>query len=336
MITETSNFYRRLGFETDAAQVLQNALPKSKGTYRTALASKLADRLIALNRLDSAERILTELHSEDKANEEIFRQLVRVCVRTGNANLMRKAFDETILEIKKTDDEQREVNDRIAALRSEMIDAFTRLKDYKSAIAQHIEIINREPENEQLTEEAISYVRRYGGAEILLEYYLKLSEEAFKNYRWNVVLARIYAANKDAENAVKNYQTAIINQPEMPELYLAVAELETGRNNFDAALKNIDEVLALTNDAPENIRKKIEILKKAGRLDEAKAEQAKLPVEPEEKITLDRFAEARAAANSEKEKAREIYKTSICRTTGKSSEKRFNGGGHYGLCTIRA
>ena len=61
------------------------------------------------------------------------------------------------------------LNDRIADLRSEMIDAFTRLKDYKSAIEQHIEIINREPENEQLTENAISYVQRYGGAEILLE-----------------------------------------------------------------------------------------------------------------------------------------------------------------------
>ncbi|CAN5839876.1 hypothetical protein BH20ACI4_BH20ACI4_21410 [soil metagenome] len=306
VITESANFYRRLGFENDSAQVLQNALPKAKGVYRSALAKKLADRLINLNRLDSAEKILSELHTENKTDEKIFRQLSRVCIRTGNSDLMRKAFDETVAEIKKTDDEPREINARIAGLRSEMIDAFTRLKDYKSAIDQHIEIINREPDDDQLTGDAIAYVQRYGGAEILLNYYLKLSEEAFKNYRWNVVLARIYAANNDTENAVKNYAAAIINQPEMPELYLAAAELETKRNYFDAALKNIDEVLILTNDAPENIKKKIEILKKAGRTEEAKIEQAKLPAE--EKPALDRFAEAREAARNEKEKAREIYR----------------------------
>ena len=133
---------------------------------------------------------MTALHDENKADEEIFRQLVRVCIRTGNANLMRKTFDETVSEIKKTDNQQRETDEQIAGLRSEMIDAFTRLKDYKSAIAQHIEIINREPEDEQLTENAISYVQRYGGADVLLDYYLKLSAEAFKNYRWNIVLGK--------------------------------------------------------------------------------------------------------------------------------------------------
>ena len=308
VILESSNVFRRLGFEDESAQILQNALPKSKGVYRSALAKKLADRLINLNRLDSAKQILTQMHDENKSDEEIFRQLVRVCVRTGNANLMRKAFAETVSEIKKTEKEQRETLDRIAVLRTETIDAFTRLKDYKSAIEQHIEIINREPEDEQPTEDAITYVQRYGGADILLNYYTKLSEEAFKNYRWNVVLARIYAANKDIENAVKNYRTAIINQPEMPELYMAIVELETQRNNFDAALENIDEVLVLTNDAPENLKKKIELLKKAGRIAEAKTEQEKLPADDNKKITLDRFAEAHLAANNEKDKAREIYK----------------------------
>ena len=62
---------------------------------------------------------------------------------------------------------------------------------------------------------------------------------------------------------MKNYQTAIVNQPEMPELYLAIAELETKRNNFDAALKNIDEVLVLTNDAPENIKEENRNFKKS-------------------------------------------------------------------------
>ncbi|MDQ3130597.1 MAG: hypothetical protein M3Q99_07535, partial [Acidobacteriota bacterium] len=217
VLTEASDFYQRLGYENESAAVLQNALPKSVGAYRTALAQKLAGRLINLDRLDSAAQILSELHDEDKADTEIFGELARVFVRRNDAANLRKTFSETVGALRQTATERRELDAQIANLRIEMIDAFTRLKDYKSAVEQHIEIINREPENEELTENAIRYVRRYGGADVLVNYYQKTAVEAFKNYRWNVVLAGIYEANDDFENAVKNYQTAIVNQPEMPE-----------------------------------------------------------------------------------------------------------------------
>jgi tetratricopeptide (TPR) repeat protein len=307
VLIEASNFYKRLGYENESAQILRNALPRSRGEYRNRIAAKLAARLVNLDRVEEAELVLVALHGENPADETIFRELAKVCVRTKNADLMRKSFAETIAELKKSDAERREIDDRIADLRREMIDAFTRLGDYESAIEQHIEIINREPENEQLTETALQYARRYGGAKTLLDYYLNLSAEAFKNYRWNVVLARIYEAGGDRENAVANYETAIVNQPEMPELYAAIAEIETKRNNIDAALKNLDEVLILTNDAPEFVKKKIELLRRAGRIAEAEKEKAKLPIEPEKKIPLDDFAEARSLQNTEKEKAGEIY-----------------------------
>ncbi|MCY7375822.1 MAG: hypothetical protein LH472_07600, partial [Pyrinomonadaceae bacterium] len=214
VLTETSDFYWRLGFENEAVAVLQNSVPKSRGAYRTALARKLSERLVQTNQLNSAEQILAKLHDENPADADIFHELANVCVRTNNADLMRKAFAETVKALRESDvKDRRELDDQIADLRVAMITAFTRTKDYCSAVEQHIEIINREPENEELTENAVRYVRRYGGADVLLDYYLKLSAEAFKNYRWNVVLARIYEANGDFENAVRNYRTAIVNQP---------------------------------------------------------------------------------------------------------------------------
>ncbi|HEX8636934.1 MAG TPA: hypothetical protein VF692_02640, partial [Pyrinomonadaceae bacterium] len=155
VLIETSDFYRRLGYENESLRVLQNALPRSKGEYRNRIAVKLAARLINLDRLGDAERLLIALHVENPADQTVFRELAKVCVRTGNADTMRKAFAETVAEIKKLGSERREIEWEIADLRTEMIDAFTRLADYKSAIAQHIEIVNREPENEQLTENAI-------------------------------------------------------------------------------------------------------------------------------------------------------------------------------------
>lgn len=315
VLTQTSDFYNRLGYETESANVLQNALPKSRGEYRNSIAEKLASRLIRLDRLDSAETILENLHAEDKASTEIFDRLARVYVQANKPEKMRKAFAETISEIKKSGLEPRETEATVAELRKEMIDGFTKLKDHKSAIEQHIEIINREPENEELTENAISYVERYGGGETLVDYYEKTAAEGFKNYRWNVVLARIYAANKNDEQALKNYHAAIDNQPELPELYEAVADIEARRGNYDEALKNIDEVLTLTGNEKEKVEKKIEILKKANRLTEIETEKAKLPPEEEKKADVNLFEEARNLKFTEKEKAREVYRQAFANLT---------------------
>lgn len=313
VLNEAANFYSQFGYDDESIAVLRNALPKSRGEYRGALARKLASRLIRLERLDEAERILTGLHVEDRSDTGVFDELAKIYVRKNDAAKMRKTFAETVAALRATDADRRELDEQIAALRQPMIDAFTRLGDYKSAIEQHIEIINREPENEALTDAAIRYVKRYGGAETLVHYYQKTAAEAFKNYRWNVILARIYEANNDAESAIANYKTAIVNQPEMPELYLAIADIEARRSDFNAALENIDTVLKLTNDAPEYVKKKIEILKRAGRLQEIEAEKAKLPAEAATKIAVDGFAEARKLENTEREKAREIYKEAFNR-----------------------
>jgi tetratricopeptide (TPR) repeat protein len=310
VLTEASDFYWRLGFEDDSVALLQNALARSRGVYRARLAEKLSKRLIQSDRLAAAERILSGLHAEEKSSTEIFRELAGIYVRAGKSEDLRKIFDETLAALRQNATRNEYFDMEIADLRRQMIDAFTRLKDYQSAIEQHIEIINREPENDELTENALAYAERYGGAETLLNYYLKTSAEAFKNYRWNVVLARIYEARKDWENAAKNYRAAIDNQPEMIELYLALAEVEARRNNFDEAVRNLDIVLELTNDEAQYVKKKIEILKKAGRPSEIEAEKAKLPAEKEEKKTApaDRFAEARELQNTEKEAARRLYR----------------------------
>jgi tetratricopeptide (TPR) repeat protein len=310
VLTETSDFYWRLGFEKESIGLLQNVLPRSRGAYRTRLAQKLSKRLVQSDRLDAAEQILSRLHDEEKSDTEIFRELAGIYVRAGKPEALRKIFNETVAALKQNASGQQPYLDmEIAALRAQMIDAFTRLGDYQSAIEQHIEIINREPENEELTENAVAYVQRYGGAQTLLNYYLKTSAEAFKNYRWNVVLARIYEAHKDWENASKNYRAAIDNQPEMIELYVSLADVETARNNFDEAVRNLDAVLELTNDEAQYVKKKIEILKKAGRLREIEAEKAKLPVEEEKKSApFDQFAEAQKLQNTEKEAARRLYR----------------------------
>ncbi len=293
VLSESADIYWRINSRDEAICVLQTGINRGKGKFQYIFSRKLAAKLVLQNRLDSAANILLKLHNEDGGDTAVFRELVNVYVTQNKAGALKKVFGETLSALKNQDTDRRELNAQVAEFRTQMIDAFTRLKDYPAAVEQHIEIINRRPEDEENIGNAINYVKRYGGGDVLLACYQKTAAEAYKNYRWNVILARIYEANNDLETAVKNYKTAIDNQPEMPELYLAVADIETRRTNYDAALENINKVLELTNDSPTYIKQKIAILDKAGRAEEAAAERARLPVrERPKQIVSDQVQQA--------------------------------------------
>jgi Flp pilus assembly protein TadD len=242
-------------------------------------------------------------------NPEVFRELSKVFVRSGNQEGLRTTFSATIQAIKKEDMDPRETREQIAQLREEMIGAFTHLKDYASAIEQHIEIINRDPDNEEQVDAAINYVRRYGGGDTLLSYYQRTSQQAFKNYRWNVVLARIYEAQGDVTNAVRQYRAAIDNQPEMIELYDSLADIFTRAKDYDSALSALRKAQELSNDEPQQVKRTIAVLEKAGRLREAEAERRKLPQENVKPLSAsDQFAAAAHLRKTDLKNAVETYR----------------------------
>jgi cellulose synthase operon protein C len=279
VLTESADFYWSLGANEAAIQVLQRGFKQAKGDYRFTFASRLAKRLISLNRLVEAEQFLTELHNENPTNTYVFHELASVYVHSGKADKLHDSFAQTIKAIKLQDVEPKEVDAEIATIREQMITAFTALKDYRSVVEQHIEIINREPENEENIDAAIDFVKRYGEADLLLNFYQKTADDAFKNYRWNMVLAQIYEANGDAENAVKNFHKAIDNQPEMTELYGELVRIETNRKNYGEALKNLDKIIELSGEEKNLLKQKVQLLQLLGRSEDAKVEQEKLPVD---------------------------------------------------------
>ena len=309
VLSESADIYWRINAREDAIEVLQNGVNRGKGKFQYIFSRKLAAKLILQGRYDSAEQILIKLHDEDAGDTEVFRELTNIYINQNKADALKKVFGETLTALKNQDTERRELNAQIAEFRTQMIGAFTRMKNYGAAVEQYIEIINREPNDEESVENAVNYVKRYGGGETLLAYYKKTAAEAYKNYRWNVVLAQIFEANNDLDNAARNYKTAIENQPEMPELYAALADIETRRKNYDAALENINKILELTNGDTQYVKLKIKVLEKAGRNEEAAVERAKLPAAERPKQTLsDQFLEARNLQSTAKSDSAAAYR----------------------------
>lgn len=303
VLSESNEFYWSLGKSEKAVEVLQSAYSKSLGEYRLIFAARLAKRLASLNRLSEAEPFLVSLHRENPADSDIFQQLTDLYVNQGKTDELRRSFADTEKAIRQNINlEPKEIRWQIASIRRQMITAFTQLKDYRSAIEQHIEIINREPDEKLNIEAAISYVKRYGEADLLLNYYQKTSAEAFKNHRWNLILAKIYEANNDLENTVKNYLKAIDNAPESAEPRLELVRIETNRKNYVEALNQLDQVIKIKGEDKKLLKQKAQLLQLLGRDEEANSELSKISQEAKRIIKEDeKFLEA------ERTKSIELY-----------------------------
>jgi len=313
VLKEVETFYWDSGDREKSLAVLNSVRPRAKGFYYYQFSRKLAARLNSLNRPLEAEKILLELQNDNPNDTEIFEELSDIYVRTNNAAGLRKTFAASLQNLKDHELEPREYKYQSAELRQKMIAAFTRLKDYDSAAEQYVEIINREPENDEILEEAVNFAKRYGGAQKLTEYYEKVAAESFKNYRWNAVLARIYESGNNLPRAAENYRTAIFNQPEMPELYDSLTGIYLKMQNFQAALETLEKLIEISGEDVSRIKRKIEILDKLGKKAEAEDERAKLPAEelPKPPTLTEQFSEARNLDAGKDEKSLEKYRAAF-------------------------
>jgi tetratricopeptide (TPR) repeat protein len=309
VLTETADFNWRMGRRDQAIRLLTQASQRGRGRFHYIFARKLAARQIERGRLAAAETGLKKLYDENPLNLDVFKELAGVYVRTSRPDALRERYRETIRAIKLSDMDRLEIRDQIEGLREGVIESFTQLRDYKSAVEQHIEIINRDPDDEEKVKAAIQYVKRYGGGDTLIEYYKKTSEQAFKDYRWNLVLARIYEAKGDFANSTANLRKAIVNQPEMIELHVELADVCLKAKDYKSAIDALIRACELSNDDPQYMRRLVDVYKKAGREREADAARAKLPVEkPKTKTLAEQFAEASALRGKERAKAIETYR----------------------------
>jgi tetratricopeptide (TPR) repeat protein len=309
VLTEASEFHWRVGLRDQAISLLQQASQRSLGRYHYIFARKLIDRRIERGQLAEAETELVKLYDENPRNLDVFKELSQIYVRTSRPDALRERYRQTIRAIKESDLGSSEIRYQIEELRGDVIEKFTQLKDYKSAVEQHIEIINRNPDDEEKIKAAIQYINRYGGGETLIEYYTKAAERSFKDYHWNLILARIYEAKGDLANSTDNLRKAIANQPAMIDLHSKLADVFLKAKDYKSAIDALDRARQLSNDDPQYLKRLVDAYEKAGRKSEADAMRARILIEKPKKKTLDeQFADALALLAKERAKAVETYR----------------------------
>ena len=200
------------------------AADASSGAARAGRKHALAQRYIQRERFAEASAILEELLAARPSSPQLFNTLARIySLRDDYAGLA--ALYRRAVEVVRADAElgPEARTSRIAELRLGLIENLIHLGDFTAALDQYVEIVNRDYDDEGILATAYRFAARHGLLERLLGYYTATSERSFRDFRWNVVLARLHQLDNRLADAEGQWRAAIRNEPQRIELHSALA-----------------------------------------------------------------------------------------------------------------
>ena len=269
VVEESAQFYWRAGLYDRSLDLYKRTLARAAGPNRRSLTLRLARRQGDAGKLADAEATLRAFYNENRADTEAFSQLAQTLGAENKLNQLAELYQSAFKDVHDAGLGGEAARARVAELRIGMIRTLEALGKYQEAVDQHIEIVNSFPEDAERLATALDYAERHDLTGRLAAYYEKLTKEAFKNYRWNVVLARIYERIGNLGGAAEQYRTAVVNEPQRAEFRYALASTLTRQRRYDEAIATLREGWRLAGRDPEWLIEVANIQVKQGKPDDA-------------------------------------------------------------------
>ncbi len=269
VVEESAKFYWRAGLLDKSLDLYKRTLARSLGTNRRSFALLLGRRQFDANKLADAEATLRAFYNENHLDTEVFGELARTLGAENKLNELATLYQEAFKEAREAGLGGEEIRSRVAGLRGGMVRTLDSLGKYQDAVDQHIELINSFPEDADRLATAIDYAEQHNLIERLVGYYEKLSRESNKNYRWQVVLGRIYDRRGNLGGAADQYRIAVLNEPQRSDLRFTLASVLARQRRYDEAIATLREGWALAGREPEWLIEVARIQVQQGQRDEA-------------------------------------------------------------------
>jgi cellulose synthase operon protein C len=234
VVEESAKFYWRAGMVERSLALYKQTLARAQGTNVRTITLQLARRQMQANRLEDAEKTLRSFYDGNRTDTEVFGELAKTLGAANKLNELTELYLSGLKDVKDAGGEN--TREQVAELRLGMIKTLNALGKYQDAVDQHIEIINNFPEDENRLAAAIDYAEKHNLVERLTIYYEKLTKEAFKNYRWQLVLGRMYERFGNIAAASVQYRNAVTNEPQRTDLRFSLASTLARQKRYDEAI----------------------------------------------------------------------------------------------------
>ncbi|HJZ67024.1 MAG TPA: tetratricopeptide repeat protein [Blastocatellia bacterium] len=251
VVEESAQFYWRAGLLDKSLDLYKRTLARAAGTNRRRFALLLARRQMDANKLADAESTLRGFYNEDRSDTEVFGELARTLGAENKLEDLAALYQDAFKQAVGAGLEREETKSRVAELRLGMIRTLDSLAKYQDAVDQHIEIINAFPEDADKLATAIDYAEQHDLIDRLIGYYEKLSKESSKNYRWQLVLGRIYERKGNLAGAAEQYRIAVLNEPQRSEFRFTLASVLARQRRYDEAIATLREGWTLAGRDPQ-------------------------------------------------------------------------------------
>jgi tetratricopeptide (TPR) repeat protein len=269
IVRAAADFYWRNKLPEPAVGVLLEAAGKAYPQLQKQFTYEAARKNTEAARYAPARQLLDSLLKQDPFNGEYLAAMADTYAREKNDTALRDFYAATIKAMSQAPLAPEERTARVAALRRGLIPALTRLGDYAGAVDQYIEISNRYPEDEGVLREAALYAGDHSLQQKIVGYYTQAAAGSPRDYRWPMVLARLYATFEQFPEAIAAYSRAAQVRPDRVDLYAARAALEERLLRFDDAVNDYAKLYDLACHNPDWMEKVAEVRARQGQTDAA-------------------------------------------------------------------
>jgi tetratricopeptide (TPR) repeat protein len=265
VVRSTVDFYWRTKMYPQGIVVLLQATKDAYPELGKQFAFEAARKSTEAGQYPKARDLLSKPLSDAPYDGQYLAAMADTYAQAGDDGGLRQFYLDKIALFRNAPFSGDERKARIATLRRGLIPALTRMKDYAGAVDQYIELINNFPEDAGLVTEATLYALRSQRPQPLVDFYSKTVAQSPRDYRWPMVLARIYTSLEKYPAAIDSYAKAIAIRPDRIDLRLGRAGLEERLMRFDDAAADYERVYHLAYKDPKWMEKLAEVRARQGR-----------------------------------------------------------------------
>ncbi len=268
LIKTAVKFYWRTHERERALQLLKASMQRGIGDFHYEFGLELAEYQALAGLPSEEEATLRLIYSENPENETIYGRLADCLVKQKRLEELKALGRELIARAEARQDRNRfGISLALETAYNALLSRYEAIGDWDSVLQHYQLLINNNPEDEEILERAVAYARRHAMTERLTEYYRKASADSPRNYRWNLVLARIYEYGDDFKSAGEEYARALQNEPQKLDLRIAYADCLLQQGRRDEVIVELEKAVKISGQAEEYLHRLAEVQKlEAGRV----------------------------------------------------------------------
>lgn len=263
-------FYWRHENIESAAATWKLLVGATEGYQQKQLILRFSSRLLAADSYEHAQWFAGKGLAINPVDQDFFKALASVHAEKEDYPALTALFKKTIDAIRDSDELSRDARKyRIESMRLGLIENLTKIGDHTAAVDQYIEIINAEPMQGYILEQAYRYARDHSLLERLTGFYKETAERSFKDYRWHWVLAQFARYGGDNAEVTQRLEQAVSLEPQRLDLRESLATAYIAQGEYQQAARQYEEIFRLDRKNLYWRQRGAETLRLAGKEDEA-------------------------------------------------------------------